>query len=90
MQNESALRFRRRAKAHVPMALYTFYPTRPDGLAPSFEAVECASDAVAVTHAIEVLGEHAAASHVVVWQGHRCVMTFPRGTPLKLRAAAGR
>jgi len=70
------------------MPLYTFYPTRPDGLAPSFEAIDCASDAVAVTHAIEVLGEHTAASHVVVWQGQRCVMTFPRGAPLKRRAGA--
>lgn len=67
------------------MPLYMFYPTRPDGLAPSFEAADCASDALAVTHAIEVLGEHAGASHVVVWQGPRCVMTFPRAAPLKRR-----
>ena len=67
------------------MPLYTFYPTRPDGLAPSFEATDCASDAIAVTRAIEVLVEHPGASHVVVWQGQRCVMTFPRGGPPQRR-----
>lgn len=61
------------------MPLYTFYPTQPDGLAPSFEAAELDSDAEAEVEAVRVLDGHRAAASVVVYSGDRMVHTRHRG-----------
>ncbi|WP_312160560.1 hypothetical protein [Phenylobacterium sp.] len=60
------------------MPLYTIYPTKPNGVAATFEALSCPTDSIAVAEALLLLGQHASASHVVVWQGLRRVVTCER------------
>ncbi|MGH6997570.1 MAG: hypothetical protein ACREEO_05205, partial [Phenylobacterium sp.] len=60
--------------------LYTIYPTKPDGVAATFEALNCRTDSIAVAEALLLLGQHPSASHVVVWQGLRRVVTCARIT----------
>ena len=60
------------------MPLYTIYPTRPDGVAATFEAKNCLTDRMATAEALLLLERHPSASHVVVWQGLRRVVTFAR------------
>ncbi|MGH6997368.1 MAG: hypothetical protein ACREEO_04195 [Phenylobacterium sp.] len=60
------------------MPLYTIYPTKPDGVAATFEALNCSTDRSAVAAALLLLRQHPSASHVVVWQGLRRVMSCAR------------
>ncbi|KQW73291.1 hypothetical protein ASC73_02760 [Phenylobacterium sp. Root1277] len=58
--------------------LYTIYPTKPDGVAATFEAMSCPTDKIAIAEALLLLSEHPTASHVVVWQGLRKVVSCGR------------
>ena len=60
------------------MPLYTIYPTKSDGVAATFEAMNCPTDHVAAAEALLLLERHPNASHVVVWQGRRRVITCAR------------
>lgn len=60
------------------MPLYTFYPCKPDGTSDSFVTFDLVDDDEADVRARYVLDEHLSASHVVVWQGERRVLTRPR------------
>lgn len=69
------------------MPLYTIYPTKPDGVAATFEALSCPTDSMAIAEALTLLGQHPSASHVVVWQGLRQVVTCARATQPDARLA---
>lgn len=69
------------------MPLYTIYPTKPDGVAATFEAMSCPTDSMAIAEALQLLGEHPSASHVVVWQGRRRVTTCARTSTPEPRLA---
>jgi len=58
--------------------LYTIYPTKSDGVAATFEARSCPTDRLAMAEAMLLLEQHPSASHVVVWQGGRRVVTCAR------------
>lgn len=60
------------------MPLYVFYPTKDDGVSPSFEAFACENDQAALWLAASILMEHEAASYVTVWEGARRVLTCRR------------
>lgn len=60
------------------MPLYTIYPTKSDGVAATFEAMTCQTDSIAVAEALLLLDQHPSASHVVVWQGRRRVISCAR------------
>jgi hypothetical protein len=53
--------------------IYTFYPYAAGGSALVFEAIDLADDGVAMRHAERLLGQHASAAEVVVWEGDRQV-----------------
>jgi hypothetical protein len=55
------------------MAVYTFYPCKPDGTSLMFEAADLPSDDAAAVRAEAVLLEHTTASHVAIWTGDRRV-----------------
>ena len=55
------------------MAVYTFYPTQADGLAPTFQVFDQPDDDAALVRAGQVLDEHASAAVVVIWEGGRQV-----------------
>lgn len=60
------------------MPIYTFYPCRPDGSAPTFEAFDLESDVEAQRRAIELLAQHPSCAYVTVWQGDREVLRPPQ------------
>lgn len=60
------------------MPLYVFYPTKDDGISPSFEAYACDDDQAALWLAATILTEHDAASYVSVWEGGRRVLICRR------------
>ena len=60
------------------MPLFTFYPTRADGLSATFETRELESDEVATTFAARVLDRHESAACVVVYCGQRKVLERSR------------
>lgn len=53
------------------MAIYTFFLSRDDKAAITFEAFELAGDDHAGEIAASVLAEHPSASHLSIWQGDR-------------------
>jgi len=64
------------------LALYTFYPCRPDGASIAFDAAELADDEAARAFARRVLQHHQSAVEVVVWSGERRVGAVARtGAP---------
>lgn len=69
------------------MPLYVFYPTRPNGLADTFESVSFRSDDEAVLYASKVLIAHESAANVVVYQGQRQVAVAHRD--VERRQSAG-
>jgi hypothetical protein len=69
------------------MNLYTFYPTRPDGLAPTMSMIELENDAAAFMEAVQLLEEHASAESIVVWQGPRRVLACLRANDVDPRLA---
>ncbi|HEY9234013.1 MAG TPA: hypothetical protein VIP08_03185 [Phenylobacterium sp.] len=60
------------------MPLYVFYPTKDDGVSPSFEAHACDDDQAAFWLAATILTQHEAAAHVTVWEGPRRVLICRR------------
>lgn len=60
------------------MALFTFYPCRPDGSSIGFEVHDCADDDTALTRGRKVLADHTSSVEVVVWQGERRVAAVSR------------
>lgn len=58
------------------MPLYTFYPCKPDGSAPSFEAFDLVSDDAAALFARSLLFEHPCAAWMSVWRDERQVLTL--------------
>lgn len=63
------------------MPIYTFYPYAAEGTALMFEAIDLADDGVAMRHAERLLGQHASAAEVVVWEGDRQVHQEIRARP---------
>lgn len=63
------------------MPLYTFYPTRADGLSSSFECCELENDRDAELQALQVLDTHDSAVSVVTYCGGRKVLTRRRMDP---------
>lgn len=76
------------------MQVFTFFLCQPDGSAASFEARPFATDLDAVARSRVLLGRHASAAMVSVWEGERSVHEerrcdqfraapgFSRGPPL--------
>lgn len=60
------------------MALYTFYPCKPDGSSETFVCFELLGDGEAYIHAVHVLDQHPSAVHVTVWAGERQVASRGR------------
>ena len=60
------------------MGLYTFYPTRHDGVSALFTDAECVDDGHALLEAVRLLEEHRSAERVVIWCGPRRVLTCLR------------
>ena len=60
------------------MQIYTFYPTRSDGIATTFSSESCENDTQALLAAVQLLEEHDSAASVVIWQGSRRVLTCIR------------
>lgn len=60
------------------MQIYTFYPTRADGVATTFASEDCKNDTQALLEAVLLLEEHESAASVVIWQGARRVLTCVR------------
>lgn len=71
------------------MALYLFYPTREDGLCETFQSVELDDDGRVATRALQVLDEHLSAATVVVYSGHRKVLTRARPRRELIQAFGG-
>lgn len=66
------------------MPLYTFFPCKPDGTAPSFEAFNLASDEAAALFARSLLFEHPAAASMSVWRDDQQVLTLLRDRETRL------
>ncbi|WP_296597307.1 hypothetical protein [Phenylobacterium sp.] len=60
------------------MPLYTLYPTLRNGLCDTFQSVELNSDEHVAERALSALEQHPSAESVVVYAGHRKVMTRAR------------
>lgn len=60
------------------MPMFTFYPTRADGLSATFETHELTGDDAALAFASVVLDRHESASSVVVYCGPRKVLQHDR------------
>lgn len=71
------------------MALYLFYPTREDGHCGTFQSVELDGDGGAAIRALQVLDEHRSAASVVVYSGHRKVLTRARPRWERIQAFGG-
>jgi hypothetical protein len=63
------------------MPLYIFYPTLKSGLCDTFQSIELSSDERAAERALQVLDEHPSAATVVVYAGHRKILTRARMHP---------
>jgi hypothetical protein len=63
------------------MALYTFYPCRPDGSSSTFVTFELADDGEAHVRALHILDQHPTSSEVVAWAGERKVLVRKRVHP---------
>lgn len=75
------------------MPLYLFFPCKPDGFAPSFEALQLASDDVAAHLARALLREHPHAASMSVWRDERQVahvLREPERKPGRLCEVAAR
>jgi hypothetical protein len=57
----------------IILPIYTFYPTRCDGSAPTFEAHELACDATALNRAVHILERHDTCQTVEIWDDDRQV-----------------
>lgn len=71
------------------MALYTFYPCKPDGTSDTFTCLDLQDDGEACLRALQVLDDHGGSSEVVVFAGARRVTTRKRIHP-DLRLVLGR
>lgn len=60
------------------MPIYTFYPCKADGVSESFVSLDLVDDAEAEGRALQILDRHASATHVVVWNGERKVLSRHR------------
>ena len=63
------------------MALYTFYPCKPDGTSDTFTSLELQDDVEAYCRALDVLDDHEAAAHVVIWDDDRRIAVRARLHP---------
>ena len=63
------------------MALYTFYPSKPDGTSETFVCFDLPDDDEARIRAVHVLDQHPTAAQVVVWDGERKVAVRNRIRP---------
>lgn len=60
------------------MPLYTFFPTRPDGVATTIAVLDLDTDSAAFIEAVQLLEEHASARSVEIWQASRRVLACVR------------
>ena len=65
------------------MPIYTFYPTRSDGVALSFSAIALADDPEAFRQAELVAREHPSCCEVIVWEGERRLESLRAPTPAR-------
>ena len=63
------------------MALYTFYPCKPDGTSETFTCFDLRDDGEACLRAQQVLDDHRGSSGVVVFAGDRRVTSRHRIAP---------
>jgi hypothetical protein len=65
----------------VALALFTFYPRRPDGSSTTFETIDLPDDDSALRRAHRVLQEHPSSVEVVVWRDEAPIGSVARPRP---------
>lgn len=60
------------------MALYTFLPSRSDGIATTIAMFDLESDTAALLEALQLLEDHQTAESVEIWQASRRVIACTR------------
>ena len=68
------------------MPLYTFLPSRSDGVATTIAIIELNSDADAILEAVQLLEDHGSAQSVEIWQASRRVRACVRREAAKMQA----